>query len=116
MSGPSTPPCPLCGQHLVDPRTLAVCHTCHGSVVGSGNLMVSSTGEFRVEQIMAAAAAETAPAVEPGATPPSVRCTWCGKPEGEVRKILSGGSAHICDGCVALCADVLQAELGDDWR
>jgi hypothetical protein len=92
-----------------------VCHTCHGTVVGSGNLLVSSTGEFRVEQIMAAAADQAAVAVGPGDAP-SVRCTWCGKGEGEVRKILSGGSAHICDGCVALCSDVLYSELGEDWN
>jgi hypothetical protein len=86
-------------------------------VVGSGNLMVSATGEFRVEQIMAAAAAEAAPAVTPGGEPAAVvRCTWCGKAESEVRKLLSGGSANICDGCVALCADVLDAELGPDWK
>lgn len=116
MSGPSSPPCPLCGQRLVDPHELQVCHTCHGSVVGSGNLMVSSTGEFRVEQIMAAAADETAPAVAPGPRPAVVCCTWCGKTESDVRKLLSGGSANICDGCVALCADVLEAELGPDWK
>lgn len=112
----SGPACPLCGNALVAARTVNVCHACHATVI-DGSLRVSSTGEFRVEQIMEAAAlgdAEPqAATVAPGDR--SVRCTFCGKSEGDVRKLLSHGPAHICNECVALCADVLRAELGDDW-
>jgi hypothetical protein len=111
----SDPPCPLCGQTLADPRPLSVCHACHTAAVGGGR--VSATGEFRVEQILAAAASEAAEAVgRPAAEPGAIQCSWCGKPEDEVRKLLSRGTVHICNECVALCAAVLTAELGDDWQ
>ena len=29
---------------------------------------------------------------------------------------VSGGGANICDECVALCAEILEAELGPGWR
>jgi hypothetical protein len=45
-----------------------------------------------------------------------VRCSWCGNDQYAARKLLSRGDAHICNQCVALCADILAAELGDDWR
>ncbi len=114
MSDPG-PACPLCGNALLAARTVTVCHACHTTVI-DGSLRVSSTGEFRVDQIMAAAAQVNAgvpPAAGPGEH--GVRCTFCGKGEGDVRKLLSHGSAQICDECVALCAAVLRAELGDDW-
>jgi hypothetical protein len=43
-------------------------------------------------------------------------CTWCGKDGGAVRKLLGNGTVSICNECVALCADVMDAELGDGWR
>lgn len=113
MSSPDTPPCPLCGRALTDPCAVHVCHGCHANVIGSGNIRVASTGEFRVDQILAAAEelGGGAPAAASG-----VGCSWCGKPAEEVRKLLSRGVVHICDECVALCSAVMQAELGDDWR
>jgi hypothetical protein len=42
-------------------------------------------------------------------------CCWCNKIAGNVKKLLSQGSYHICNECVALCADVLRMELGDDF-
>ena len=43
-------------------------------------------------------------------------CTWCGKEGGSVKKLLSNGSVLICNQCVAFCAEVMEAELGPDWR
>jgi len=43
-------------------------------------------------------------------------CSWCGKSESAAKKLLSNRGAHICNECVALCADIMSAELGDDWR
>jgi hypothetical protein len=42
-------------------------------------------------------------------------CAWCHKSEPEVRKLLGRGGVALCDQCVALCCDVLDAELGH-WR
>ena len=33
------------------------------------------------------------------------RCTFCGKTEHQVRKLVAGPNASICDECIALCVD-----------
>lgn len=38
-----------------------------------------------------------------------VRCSFCGKAEGEVKLLISGIDAYICSDCVELCWNVLQA-------
>lgn len=38
------------------------------------------------------------------------RCGFCGKPQNEVRRLIAGPGAFICDECVALCTDMV-AEL-----
>src|SRR4030095_14521499 len=43
-------------------------------------------------------------------------CACCGKLEREVRKLLGRGGIALCDECVALCCDILDAELGGSWR
>jgi hypothetical protein len=42
-------------------------------------------------------------------------CCWCSKSSADVKKLLSQGGYHICNECVALCADILRMELGDDF-
>jgi hypothetical protein len=37
-------------------------------------------------------------------------CSFCGKPEQEVAKIIAGPGVYICDVCVALCQDILAAD------
>ncbi|EKE83813.1 ATP-dependent protease ATP-binding subunit ClpX [Idiomarina xiamenensis] len=38
-------------------------------------------------------------------------CTFCGKSQHEVRKLIAGPSVFICDECVDLCNDILQEEI-----
>ncbi|MBN9890091.1 hypothetical protein I6N89_22555 [Pelagibaca abyssi] len=35
-----------------------------------------------------------------------LRCSFCGKPQTEVKKIIAGPSAYICNECVSLCAEI----------
>ncbi len=43
------------------------------------------------------------------------RCSFCGKPESKVRKLLAGPSGiFICDECVELCSDIMEEELEYD--
>jgi ATP-dependent Clp protease ATP-binding subunit ClpX len=35
-------------------------------------------------------------------------CSFCGKPAGQTGRLFSGHEAYICDGCVELCADILE--------
>jgi len=41
-----------------------------------------------------------------------LRCSFCGKRETEVRRMLQGPAARICDQCVQLCMSLLEEELG----
>ena len=41
-------------------------------------------------------------------------CSFCGKPQGEVRKMIAGpASVFICDSCVRVCKTIIDRELGD---
>ena len=41
------------------------------------------------------------------------RCSFCGKEQLQVQRLIAGpNGAHICEGCVALCNDILTKELG----
>ena len=45
-------------------------------------------------------------------TKKSLRCSFCGKREEEVRRMIQAPGARICDQCVQLCMSVLEEELG----
>jgi hypothetical protein len=38
-------------------------------------------------------------------------CSFCGKHQQEVRKMIAGPSVHICDECVKLCGGIMAEEL-----
>jgi ATP-dependent Clp protease ATP-binding subunit ClpX len=40
-------------------------------------------------------------------------CSFCGKSQHEVRKLIAGPSVFICDECVELCNDIIREELED---
>ncbi|NDC36903.1 MAG: ATP-dependent Clp protease ATP-binding subunit ClpX, partial [Proteobacteria bacterium] len=40
-------------------------------------------------------------------------CSFCGKTQEEVRKLVAGPGVYICDECVDLCNDILTEELDD---
>ncbi|PTY36658.1 ATP-dependent protease ATP-binding subunit ClpX [Saccharospirillum sp. MSK14-1] len=40
-------------------------------------------------------------------------CSFCGKSQHEVRKLIAGPSVFICDECVDLCNDIIREELQD---
>lgn len=41
-------------------------------------------------------------------------CSFCGKSQHEVRKLIAGPSVYVCDECVALCNDIINEEVKDD--
>ncbi len=41
-------------------------------------------------------------------------CSFCGKSQHEVRKLIAGPSVYVCDECVDLCNDIIKDELQDD--
>lgn len=42
------------------------------------------------------------------------RCTFCGKTERQVKKLVAGPNASICDECIALCVDIIAEERVKD--
>jgi len=40
-------------------------------------------------------------------------CSFCGKSQHEVRKLIAGPSVYVCDECVELCNDIIREEIQD---
>jgi len=38
------------------------------------------------------------------------KCSFCGKKQGKVRKLIAGPSVFICNRCVSLCVSILREE------
>ena len=47
----------------------------------------------------------------PGRTDDKIRCSFCGKRQDQVKRILSGPNVYICDECIDLCNDIIREEL-----
>src|SRR6187455_959489 len=41
-------------------------------------------------------------------------CSFCGKSQHEVRKLIAGPTVYICDECIELCNDIIAEEYGQD--
>jgi len=101
--------CPICAQTLEGGELVMVCSTCHKAL--GGGLALGATGEFRVPTPELLAAAEIS-----GEHPRATNvCSWCGKLEHEVKKLLGRNDLALCNECVSLASDILDAELGN-WR
>lgn len=44
----------------------------------------------------------------------SLRCSFCGKGQKEVKKLIAGPGVYICDECIELCNDIIDEEKGKD--
>jgi len=47
-------------------------------------------------------------------SPHPIRCSFCGRGQEEVSKLISGPSVYICNECIKLCNDILKEEVGRD--
>src|SRR5499427_3063716 len=45
-----------------------------------------------------------------GTLPRTLYCSFCGKSEHQVRKLVAGPSVFICDECVELCGDIFEPD------
>ena len=41
-------------------------------------------------------------------------CSFCGKSQHEVKKLIAGPSVFICDECIELCNDIIRDEIAGD--
>ncbi|ALC84825.1 ATP-dependent protease [Bacillus sp. FJAT-22090] len=42
----------------------------------------------------------------------NLKCSFCGKPQEQVRKLVAGPGVYICDECIDLCSEIVEEELG----
>lgn len=105
--------CPICTQALEGGELVMVCVNCH-QTLGGTRLDVGSTGEFHVPTPeMIAEAANAEPGERPLATD---TCAWCQKSEADVKKLIGRHGTSLCNECVSLASDIMDAELGNTWR
>ncbi|RIV29186.1 ATP-dependent Clp protease ATP-binding subunit ClpX [Alicyclobacillaceae bacterium I2511] len=43
-----------------------------------------------------------------------LKCSFCGKTQEQVRKLVAGPGVYICDECIELCNEIVEEQLGDD--
>jgi ATP-dependent Clp protease ATP-binding subunit ClpX len=43
-----------------------------------------------------------------------LKCSFCGKSQKQVRKLIAGPGVYICDECIDLCNEIIEEELGDE--
>ena len=48
-----------------------------------------------------------------GETSELLKCSFCGKSQKQVRKLIAGPGVYICDECIALCNEIIAEELAE---
>ncbi|NBJ16760.1 MAG: ATP-dependent Clp protease ATP-binding subunit ClpX [Dehalobacter sp. 4CP] len=43
-----------------------------------------------------------------------LKCSFCGKTQEQVKKLVAGPGVYICDECIELCNEIIEEELQDD--
>ena len=43
-----------------------------------------------------------------------LKCSFCGKTQNQVHKLIAGPGVYICDQCIELCSEIIEEELGDN--
>jgi ATP-dependent Clp protease ATP-binding subunit ClpX len=43
-----------------------------------------------------------------------LKCSFCGKTQEQVRKLVAGPGVYICDECIELCNEIIEEEIGDE--
>lgn len=53
---------------------------------------------------------------------PTLKCSFCGKSQEQVKRLIAGPNVYICDECIELCNEILEEELSiykkedsDEW-
>ena len=47
-------------------------------------------------------------------TPKGVKCSFCGKTQESVKKIVAGPGVYICNECIGLCNEIIESEFYDE--
>ncbi|MDR1159360.1 MAG: ATP-dependent Clp protease ATP-binding subunit ClpX [Syntrophomonadaceae bacterium] len=44
-----------------------------------------------------------------------LKCSFCGKTQEQVKKLVAGPGVYICDECIELCNEIIEEEIADDF-
>jgi hypothetical protein len=50
------------------------------------------------------------PEADPASEDDTLYCSFCGKNQHEVKKLVAGQQVFICDECIVLCMDIIREE------
>jgi ATP-dependent Clp protease ATP-binding subunit ClpX len=42
-----------------------------------------------------------------------LKCSFCGKSQKQVKKLIAGPGVYICDECIELCNEIIEEELAE---
>ena len=42
-----------------------------------------------------------------------LKCSFCGKSQKQVKKLIAGPGVYICDECIELCNEIIESEVDD---
>ena len=45
-----------------------------------------------------------------------LKCSFCGKVQDQVQKLVAGPGVYICDECIELCNEIIEEELNEDFE
>ena len=43
-----------------------------------------------------------------------IRCSFCGKPQSDVKRLVAGPNVYICNECVELCLEIIEDNSGEE--
>ena len=46
----------------------------------------------------------------------TLSCSFCGKSQKEVKKLIAGPTVYICDECIGLCNDIIAEEIAGEEK
>src|SRR5215470_6362313 len=74
--------------------------------------LIANTFGYANWNILAARieAAERQASAQVPRSPKTLYCSFCGKSQHEVQKLIAGASAYVCDECVGLCVNFIREE------
>jgi hypothetical protein len=86
-----------------------------GNYVRAENLVLNPGDSVKISMSATEGAATTLSSTNPevegeSSTGSGLICSFCGKSSNEVGKMIAGGTAFICDECVAMCQDIITEE------
>ena len=45
----------------------------------------------------------------------NLKCSFCGKDQDQVKKLVAGSGVYICNECIELCSEIVEEELAQKY-